>query len=636
MDTVTRVESIERLDFGDSPDQRKSPEEFLKTFDLADVPTSPGCYLMRDLKDRVIYVGKANSLRARVRAYINESDTRYRVKFLMQRVAHIDFLVTRNEKEALLLENSLIKEHRPRYNVRLKDDKSYVSLRVNVQHDFPRITITRHLKRDGARYFGPYSSARDVRETLRQLQRVFPLRTCPDAVLRSRARPCLYHQMGQCSAPCVGYIGREAYAEIVKQAVMVIEGRSDELEKLLLERIQELADRLEFEQAAALRDRVFALRKTLERQRTVQNSEAGDRDVFGLYLDGRFSEIQVLFYRGGRMTGGRSFSFNHREMPMEEVLSSFLLQYYSETAAPPSEILLPLPLDAMDALQEILHEQHGERVALLHPQRGAKRDLVDLANRNAKSSFEEKRLAERAAADTLEQVKESLDLARTPQRIECFDISTIQGEKSVGSMVAFTGGVPDKARYRRYAIKQVEGQDDFAMMREVLMRRYTRAVAEDDKPDLVLIDGGKGQLNVAGAVLRDLGIDDLDLASIAKSRALEEGGHSPERFFRPGRMNPIILPQNSPVVHLLARVRDEAHRFAITYHRKRRSAATLRTALVDIPGVGPKRAQALLKALGSVARVREASIEEIASVPGFSEILARTVLEHLKPKTAER
>lgn len=629
MANVPEIAAHERLDLEGLPSKRLSAEEFLASFDMARVPTSPGCYIMRDEKDRVIYVGKANNLRSRVRAYINESDTRYTVKFLMRRVAHIDFLLTTNEKEALLLENSLIKEHRPRYNVQLKDDKTYVSLRINLPHEFPRVTVTRNLRKDGSRYFGPYSSAGAVRETIKQVQRLFPLRLCSDSVLRNRTRPCLYYQMKQCSAPCVGYIEQDAYRELVNQVIMVLEGRSAELEKLLMQRIQEHAERLEFEKAAEVRDRVYALRTTLERQRTVRSMGEGDQDVFGVFTQGRFSEIQVLFFRGGKMMGGRSFSFNQREMPLEEVISSFLLQYYSEISTIPSEILLPLDLEDSETLSELFSEQRGTKVTVHWPQRGEKRALIDLAARNAKNRFEEKRLAEQANRDLVMQLREKLRLRAVPNRIECFDISTIQGTQAVGSMVTFEGGAPAKSRYRRFAIKMVEGQDDFAMMREVLLRRFKRAIEESDLPDLVMIDGGKGQLNVATTVFKDLGIEDLEAVGIAKSRTLDAGGHSPERFFLPGRKDPIILPQNSPVVLFLARIRDEAHRFAVTYHRKRRGKATLSSALTSIPGVGPKRARTLLNSLGSLAKVRKATLDEIAALPGFSTELAQTIKEHL-------
>lgn len=629
MANMSNIPSTDRLSFSGDPGLRRSPEDFVKQFDLSRVPTSPGCYIMRDENDRVMYVGKAKSLRTRLRTYVNEQDTRYSVKFFMKRVAHVDFLVTANEKEALLLENSLIKQFKPRYNVRLKDDKTYVSLRLNLKEDFPRLTVVRRYKKDGARYFGPYSSAKSVRETMRQIQRMFPLRTCTDNVMNNRVRPCLYYQMKRCAAPCVDYVNRDEYREIVHQVALVLDGRNGELEKRLTTQMKDHAESLEFEKAAALRDRLYALRRTLERQRTVAVPGAQERDVFGIYNQERYSEIQVLFFRGGKMVGGRSFTFKQREMPVDELLGSFLLQFYSEAPVLPQEVLVPLELEESDVLAEILTEQRGAKVIVHMPQRGEKAALVDLANRNAKSSFEEKRLAGQAQTDLLEQLQSKLKLSVTPQRIECFDISTIQGDKAVGSMVVFEGGVANKKRYRRYSIRNVEGQDDFAMMREVLLRRYKRAIDEDDLPELVLIDGGKGQLNVAVAVLRDLGIEHLDTASIAKARAQEEGPRSPERFFVPGRSNPIILPQNDAVVLLLARIRDEAHRFAITFHRKRRRQGTLRTALTDVPGVGPKRAATLLNKIGSLARIEKAPIEEIAALPGLNENLARAIKGHL-------
>ncbi|MBI2426143.1 MAG: excinuclease ABC subunit UvrC [Candidatus Hydrogenedentes bacterium] len=620
----------QRMDLDAGGEARTSPEAFLASFDIGQVSTGPGCYIMQDVKGKPIYVGKAKNLRARVRTYLNASDTRYSVKFLMKRVARIDFLVTQTEKEALLLENSLIKQHRPRYNVQLKDDKTYISLRIDTRQDFPRITIVRRYKKDGAKYFGPYHSASSVHQTLRQLHRMFPLRTCTDNVMQNRSRPCLYYQMKQCVAPCVGYVSRDQYHALLDEVVMTLEGRSADLERHFKEQIQELAEKLEFEEAALVRDRLYALQRTVERQRTVDVPGAEDRDVFGYHNEGRFTEIQILFYRHGKMLGGRAFSFERSEMPLDELLSSFLLQYYSEGASIPREVLLPIDLEDAPVLSEVLSEQRETRVDLHCPQRGDKRALVEMACQNAERNFREKRLVEKSQQDTLLELQKALKLPRKPERIECFDISTIQGRNTVASMVTFTGGAPDKARYRRFSIKAVEGQDDFASMREVLLRRYKRAIEENDLPDFVLIDGGKGQLGVATAVFKDLGIEDLPHAGIAKARAQEDGGHSPERFFVPGRMNPIILPQQHAVIRLVSHIRDEAHRFAITYHRKKRNQSTLRSSLLGIPGVGPAKAKALLNKLGSVARIREATAAEIAALPGFSEELAESILHHLK------
>ena len=627
--TLPKEITSARLDVESVPGGRKTDGAFAASFDVSRVPTGPGCYLMLNAKERPIYVGKAKNLRARIRCYLNESDSRYSVKFLMRRVAHIDFLLTANEKEALLLENSLIKQHKPRYNVRLKDDKTFISLRLDTREAFPRIAVVRRYKRDGAKYFGPYHSALAVRQVLRQIQRLFPLRTCTDHVMNNRARPCLYYQMKQCVAPCVDYVNREDYHALVQQVVMVLEGKSAQLEIFLKDRIQAHADRLEFEAAAVLRDRLYALRGMMERQRTVGVAGHEDRDVFAVYGEGPYTSIQVLFYRGGKMLGGRNVSFEHREMPLDELLSSFLLQYYAEAPSIPAEVLVPVPLEDSETLGEVLSDQRGTKVRVHCPQRGDKRALIALAEKNARRGFEEKRLAERADGAVLEDLRDVLKLPEAPERIECFDISTMQGTNTVASMVTFTRGRPDKARYRRFSIKTVEGQDDFAAMREVLLRRYTRAIEEDDLPGLVLIDGGKGQLGVATAVFKDLGIEDLPHAGIAKART-EAGRRSPERFFIPGRANPIIPRQDSPVVHLAERIRDEAHRFAVRYHRERRNRATLSTVLTGIPGIGRARARTLLIKLGSVAKIRAARMEDIAALPGFNTRLAQTVHDHLR------
>lgn len=631
MENQPTVTASGRLDFAAKPSERANPEEFLESFDIASVPTEPGCYIMYSEDDIPIYVGKANNLRARIRTYITERDSRHTVKFLMRRVAHMQFLVTTTEKEALLLENSLIKQHKPQYNIRLKDDKTYVSIRIDLREEFPRFTVVRRYKKDGARYFGPYSSAQSVRETMRQLHRLFPLRRCSDTVMRTRKRPCLYYQMGQCPGFCVGIVDRDAYHETLEQAIMVLEGRSNELERQLRERIERHVDALEFEAAAVLRDRLFALQRTVERQRTVAVPGAEDRDIFGYYTEGRYAEIQLLYFRGGKMLGGRSWSFAQFEVPMEELFGSFLLQFYAQNAVIPAEIIIPLDLEDAATLAEILSEERGLKVAVMRPQRGDKVALVEMAMRNAQSSFQEKRMADKAQADLLEQLRQTLLLQAVPHRMECYDISNIQGDKPVGSMVTFDDAKPNKARYRRFAIRAVEGQDDFAMLREVLLRRFRKGPEDKDLPDLIVIDGGKGQLNVALAALKDLGID-IPAVSIAKSRPGEEGP-SPERFFIPGRMNPIVPPQHSAVVHLMARLRDEAHRFAITYHRARRAKSTLRTSLTEIPGIGPARARALLNKFGSLAKIRECSADEIAGTPGFNQTLAQAVYDRLRGNT---
>ncbi len=596
--------------------------------DISAAPNDPGCYLMYDRDDRVLYVGKAKNLRARLRNYINATDSRYSVKFLMRRAARVECLVVGTEKEALLLENSLIKRYKPRYNVRLRDDKNFISIRLHPGEAFPRMTVVRRRAHDGARYFGPYHDARAARKTMKHMQKIMPLRVCSDSVLENRSRPCIYHQIKQCLAPCVGLVSSEAYQDVVRQALLALEGRGAELEKQLREEITKLAAALRFEEAAVVRDRLYDLQATLEPQRAVTARSAADRDVFGLYMEGRFIEIQALYYRNNAMIGGDAFSFERIDAPPEEMLASFLLQYYDIAPVIPQEILLPLELEDREALAELLGEKRGGGVVLRCPKRGELTRLIELANNNAQHAFQEKRGRDKARRDALEQVRQTLSLPRTPERIECFDVSTIQGDKTVASMAVFEGGEPCKRRYRRYSIRSIDAQDDFAAMRETLLRRFSRAIQEKDLPDLVLIDGGKGHLNVAVDVFRQLGLTSLPCASIAKARAMD-GASSPERFFIPGRMNPIVPRQNSPVVHLLSRIRDEAHRFAISFHRQKRAKAALSSALRDIPGVGEQRAKALLRTFGSASGVRKASLEELAAAPGIGDTLARTILDAL-------
>jgi len=597
--------------------------------DAAAAPTLPGCYLMRDTEGRILYIGKAKNLRARIRNYINETDSRYSVKFLMRRVAHIDYLTVATEKEALLLENTLIKEHKPRYNVRLRDDKTFISIRLDPAENFPRLTVLRRRRNDGARYFGPYHDARAARKTIRQLQRLVRLRLCSDHVLANRVRPCIYHQMGLCHAPCVGLISREDYQVLVQQTLMVLEGRAGELERQLRAEMERLAESLRFEEAAVMRDRLADLRTTIEPQRAVVQGTTADRDVFGLYAEGPYLQIQVLYYRNNAMIGGADFAFDRIEVPVSEILGSFLLQYYETAPTIPAEILLPLELEEMEVLSELLSEKRGRATRLRAPVRGALVSLVRLASDNARRAFTERKGHEKASRDALEAVKTALHLPAAPERIECFDVSTIQGDATVAAMVVFENGMPAKSRYRRYSIERTQGQDDFAAMREVIQRRYSRAVREQDLPGLVLIDGGKGHLGAAKVVLDSLGLDNLPCAAIAKSRQ-EEGDSAFERFFIPGRSNPIIPPQNGPVVRLLAGIRDETHRFAITYHRKKRTKARLTTALLQIPGVGERRARLLLTAFGSVSRIREATPEQLAAVPSISATLARKIVEALQ------
>ncbi|HNZ49305.1 MAG TPA: excinuclease ABC subunit UvrC [Candidatus Hydrogenedentes bacterium] len=614
----------------DKPENRNAPEKKEKppAISAADAPTEPGCYLMRDEDGVVLYVGKAINLRNRIRSYIQLTDSRYSVKFLMRRVASVEYLTVSSEKEALLLENTLIKLHKPRYNVRLRDDKTFISLRIHPGERFPRLTVVRRRKKDGARYFGPYHDTKAARKTLKQLQKLVPLRTCSDSVLNNRSRPCIYYQIKQCKAPCVGFINEEEYAGLVEQVLMILEGKSRSLEKQLREEITALAEQLRFEEAAVLRDRLVDLQTTLQPQHTVALEGTEEQDVFGMYAEGRFVEFQVLYYRNNAMTGGDTFSFDHVEVPLNELFSSFILQFYEATPVVPKTVVLPVELEDQETLTEILSEKRERAVTLTVPKRGRLKELVKLAEHNAEASFISRRGREKALQDGLEQIAALFKLPAAPTRIECFDISTHQGDKTVAAMSVLTHGEPDKSRYRRYQIKSQVTQDDFNAMREVLTRRFSRAIREADLPDLVLIDGGKGHLNIALSVLRELGLSSLPCVSIAEGRT-EKGAVLPERFFLPGRSNPLVPPQGSQVVRMLAGLRNEAHRFAITYHRKKRSGAVLKSALSDIPGVGTARARALLETFGSVKNIMEATSDQLARVPGISAKLAEVVHRHL-------
>lgn len=604
---------------------------------LDSLPSRPGVYLMRDENGKVIYVGKAKDVRGRVRAYLRGGDGRSQVDFLMRRVEDVETLVTSNEKEALILENNLIKQYKPRYNIRLKDDKSYLSIKVNVQHPWPRIMATRKIVKDGSRYFGPYSSAVAVRETLDILEKHFLLRSCTEHNFRNRARPCLQYQIKRCLAPCILPVDPAEYQENLKRAILFIEGKRQELLGELKRRMRERAEALEFEAAAKLRDQIQAVERTIEKQRVVSHWGI-DQDIFGLCREGGFIEVQVLFVRQGKLTGNQSYSLEDLEFSDEEVMEELLTQFYQGDRFVPDEILLPVELEDREVREEYLSERKGKRAAILCPQRGDKRQLVEMAIQNARQSFSERHDQEKEREKMLLELQEKLRLKHYPQRTECYDISNIHGSHAVGSMVTVFNGEPDRSRYRRYRIRTVpaeSGGDDFAMMYEVLKRRFSRGVQEGDLPDLVVIDGGKGQLGMALAALRELGVEDVDVIALAKMRVQPsarsaEIQRSEERVFLPGQSNPVILKRNSNALFLLQRVRDEAHRFAITYHKKVRARETLTSALDRIPGIGGVRKRELLRAFGSIKRIEKATLEDLLKIPSINEKLAREILDTLR------
>jgi excinuclease ABC subunit C len=597
------------------------------------LPQRPGVYLFKDRRGKVIYVGKAKSLRDRVRSYLSAADSRYTVAFLMERAADIETLVTASETEALILENNLIKQYKPRYNIRLKDDKSYVSVKVTTKDAWPRLFVTRKIVRDGNTYLGPYGSASGLRETIDTIRKVFPLRTCSDAVFRNRSRPCLEYQIHRCLAPCVYDVDPLEYRRQLDGAIQLLEGKTDALVKDLESRMLAAAEGERFEEAARLRDRIAAIGKVAERQQVLAH-EGGDRDVFGLYREGGFVEAQVLLVRSGKLVGHHTYHFEGHDLPDEEVLSSLLGRFYEGGRFVPSEVLLPFEIEGVEALAEYLTRLRERKVEVSAPRRGEKKRLVDLAAENAAHGFRERNDEANLREKMLVELQRKLGLQSTPKRIECFDVSHVQGEAVVASMVAFDEGLPDKNGYRRYKLRGVQRNDDFAAMKEVLSRRLLRGREEGGLPDLILVDGGRGQLAMAVEALRELGIEGVELASLAKDRVErdptgKEIVRSEERVFRPGRSNPIVLSRSSSALFLLQQLRDEAHRFAITFHRKLRGQSRLRSALDDIPGVGPARRKALLAHFGSLKRVREASVDDLAALPEIPRALAEQIVAAL-------
>ena len=585
------------------------------------LPRTPGVYLFTDGGGGVLYVGKAKDLHKRVRSYFQGQGQDVKTSVMLSRVAGVDHIATGTEKEALILEDTLIKEHHPRYNIQLRDDKRYPLLRLSVGERFPRLSVVRRTKGDGALYFGPFPSATSMRETLRVIHKAFPLRRCSATQFAHRSRPCLNFQMNRCLAPCCNEVSEEEYGRIVHQVRFFLEGKSDLLVEELHSRMDQEAEELKFEKAARTRDRLAALERIIEGQRVIAHDDS-HRDALGLARDGGKISIQVLFVRGGRLLGGRSFTIKDSGLPDQEVISTFLHQFYGEGQFIPQEILVAVPLDDAMFLEEVLGERDKKKVRIRRPRTGkAGADLLVMAQENA----EAKLLGQLQGENALQELKERFFLGEVPARIEGFDISNLGGGLAVGSMVVFEEGEPAKARYRRYRIKGVEGIDDYAMTYEVLLRRLRRGKEEGNLPDLVLIDGGKGQLNIALEVLKELKIEGVDALSLAKKRKPEEA----EKVFLPNRKDPIPLRSSSPGVLLLQRVRDEAHRFAIAYHRRLRGKEGFVSVLDQIPGIGEERKRALLEHLGGLEGVTSASPEELAQVPGMNNALAQRVWEQL-------
>lgn len=600
------------------------------------MPDSPGVYLMKDAKGHVIYVGKAVSLRDRVRSYFQKGPKPEKTQMMLRHVADIETIVTHTELEALALESNLIKKHRPKYNIILRDDKNYPYLRLDIKSEFPRLEVVRRIKKDGALYYGPYVPAGGMWETLALVRRTFQLATCRKEDLGKRpSRPCVQLQIGRCLGPCTGQADREKYNDMVSHVRLFLEGKNRNLLDILKKRMEDASEAMEYERAAELRDRIIKIEAALEKQKIISpNFE--NQDVIGMALKGCLAAIQTLFIRNGMLIGRKGFYLDDVcGMAPAEILADFLREFYSKEMIFPDELLLPFePLD-FAVFSEWLVNRAGRAVDVIVPQRGRKRELVLMAEENAAQALKEHSLSLKSRERILTALKDELGLKNLPRRIEAFDISTIMGREAAGSMVTFENNMPNKRGYKRFRIRTVDGQDDFASMAEVIRRHYTKAKEEGILPDLILIDGGKGQLNAALNVLRELEIGGPDVIGLAKARSGEEGSQREfERVFLPGMSEPIILEPTSAATHLIARVRDEAHRFAITYHRRLRERLAAASELDEVPGVGEARKKALLRHFGSIEKIREASVEEIAAVSGMSRRAAEEIVRYYEKSRA--
>jgi len=605
------------------------------------LPTHPGVYLFKDKRGTILYIGKAGNIKHRVSSYFQKpEDKDTKTLAMLENVADVDAIVTDTEKEALILENNLIKAHRPRYNVKLRDDKNYPCLKLSMEEDFPTLTIVRRIKKDDSIYFGPYPSATSLKETLRLIRRIFSIRTCLDTKFSNRLRPCINYQMGRCLGPCCGKMDPAQYQEMVHQVRMFLEGKNRELVERLKKKMEEESEKLHFEVAAKIRDQIEHIEKVIEKQKIV-STDFLDRDVIGFHRQDHTFVVHPLFIRGGKLLGGSGFTFPSTGLPDEEVLSSFLHQYYREGKFIPEEILTPKAIPDQRLVEQWLTGLKGKKVKILVPVKGDKKHLLKMACENAEQFLLAKDKRDRNGEQLLDELKEKLHLKKVPLRIEAFDISNLQGGNAVGSMVFFEDGRPEKERYRHFKIKTIEGADDTGMMYEVLLRRYQKAIVRNDLPDMVLLDGGRGQLNVAQEVFNELKIEEVDLISLAKERAVEGWrrsrlGKTGEKVFHPQYKEPFILGRHSPTLHLLDRIRDEAHRFAITYHKKARGRETLKSELGEIPGIGQVRQKELLKYFETVEKIKEATEEELTKAPKMNRKSAQIVYRFFRGGETEK
>jgi excinuclease ABC subunit C len=612
---------------------------------IKDFPSGPGIYLMKTLTGKILYVGKAKILKNRVRSYfVDSQDHSPKTRLLVRHIEHIEYILTKTEVEAFLLEASLIKKHRPKYNIRLKDDKSYPYIKISWSDEFPRLYLSRKVRKDGGLYFGPYTSGGAVQESIRFLNRTFKIRDCTDAVFKTRKRPCMTWQIGRCTAPCVQMISAEEYKADVDGARSFLKGQDKKVLKELEKRMKESATNEKFEAAAKLRDSIQAIKSILQKQSVINASSEKDQDAIGFAGDERGTLLQTVHIRQGRVIGTRPHFISlldteDKNEDPREWLVSFLNQYYEDNYIP-DEVLLPLEIgnDLVKLMEAVLLERSGHNVTVRFATDEKGRALVDMAHQNAQSQFEKYVTKSLEKDEGLLEIKEKIGLQEKPIRIECFDISNFQGAETVASQVVFEDGVPAKEHYRRYKIKSVEGINDYQSMKEVLSRRFEHT--EYDDPQLIVVDGGKGQLNVAVKILEEMG-KNFPVVGLAKARTKgsfedAEIQSTEERFFIPGRQNPVVFRQNTEAFHILVGIRDEAHRFAITYHRKLREATSLESELDLVVGLGEKRKKDLLKAFPNLDVIRSASVEEISQVKGFNRVLAERILLQLNEEPSEQ
>ncbi len=599
------------------------------------LPNEPGVYLFKNERGTVLYVGKAQNLKSRVRQYVSGGDGRIRIPALVARARSVDVLVTRNVKEALLLENELIKQHRPTFNVRLRDDKQYLALRMDTSEPWPRVTMVRGFKKDGAHYFGPYTSSVALRTSLSKLRYLFPLRSCSDGTFKDyarRGRPCIEYEMKRCLGPCCDLADEDSYARQVAGTMLFLRGKSRDLIDSIEREMEQASAAERFEDAARLRDRLRAVEETIESQQIVTEKRL-DRDVFAIAREGGELDIQILHVREGRVIGARDFSFSNVKLDDGDVMESFLGQFYGAGGghAPPREVLTSVDFDDEGALVSLWKERFGKGVSIRRPQRGGNRHLVEIAERNAELSLATRLAARESVETALRELEDRCRLSVRPNRIECYDVSNLQGTLAVASRVCFEAGEPVKKDYRRYRIREAAAGDDYACMREVLDRRFRR-VDREPLPDLLMVDGGRGHLAVVMAALEDAGLE-VEVLGISKERdegspsrrVKRSGGLKAERIYRPGRLNPIQLAPSSRGMLLLQRIRDESHRFAIEFQRELRSKVNMTSILEELPGIGPRKRNALLKTLGSLRGVRNATLEELNAVSGISKRDAESI-----------